>query len=191
MSKVCFKCKKEKDNVDFYFNIKNSDGLCSYCKECTYFSSKNWKQNHQEQAKNTGKLRRIKNYEKIRKYEKESNLKIKNIFATIKHNSKRKNMVFILTLEEFTNWYEGQKQECFYCKRSLKECLKDDSAIKRLTIDRIDNNLEYSLTNMVLACWPCNELKWDLFTKEDMQIIGPILAKRYREKNSKRSKNVK
>lgn len=34
MSKVCSKCKIEKDENEFYSNKRNPDGLDYYCKEC-------------------------------------------------------------------------------------------------------------------------------------------------------------
>ncbi|MDI6820920.1 MAG: hypothetical protein QMD65_01950 [Patescibacteria group bacterium] len=32
--KTCFKCKKAKNEKDFYFYKRNKDGIASYCKKC-------------------------------------------------------------------------------------------------------------------------------------------------------------
>ena len=42
----------------------------------------------------------------------------------------------------------------------------------RLTVDCIENNLGYSLDNIVLACGRCNFVKNDFFTHQDMVVIG-------------------
>lgn len=37
--KTCAKCKKEKDESEFYKNKKSPDGLMYYCKKCGHASS--------------------------------------------------------------------------------------------------------------------------------------------------------
>ena len=44
--------------------------------------------------------------------------------------------------------------------------------IRRLTVDRKDNDKGYSLDNMVLACHRCNSIKGDWFSYDEMKEIA-------------------
>lgn len=46
MSKVCSKCKVEKDESEFYANKKNPDGLDYYCKVCRKSCTKAHNEDH-------------------------------------------------------------------------------------------------------------------------------------------------
>ena len=50
-TKVCRKCKIEKDRKTFWKNIANSDGLHSYCKECNRLAKKDWEYKNPESKK--------------------------------------------------------------------------------------------------------------------------------------------
>ena len=51
MSKVCSKCKIEKDESEFYVNNKAVDGLDHYCKDCRKAYSHDNRKNHYEYIK--------------------------------------------------------------------------------------------------------------------------------------------
>jgi len=92
-----------------------------------------------------------------------------------------------ISKEDFVKWYNEQERECIYCGIKEKE-LRDDFLIKnkrstRLQIDRIDNNKSYENGNLALACKWCNETKSDIFTFEEMKIIGEIIRKKREEIN--------
>lgn len=105
-----------------------------------------------------------KNAEQARKYRQSNNWKeyYKHYTSTIKYRldfykkrSKKKNIVFELTDEQFKNYCEDI---CFYCKEPPK---KD----KFNGIDRCNNDLGYTVENCVTACTMCNMMKAGL-TKE-------------------------
>lgn len=47
--KICKQCKKEKEETEFYSESKKRGGLGSYCKECSLFNNKIWRDTHKEQ----------------------------------------------------------------------------------------------------------------------------------------------
>lgn len=84
--------------------------------------------------------------------------------------------------------YERDGTKCHYCEIEEAEfCgIWGDTfygGIKRgrkLEIDRIDNDGEYSLDNCVLACALCNMAKSDKFTYEEFKGIGVAIEKIWR-----------
>ena len=54
-TKVCSKCKEEKDVCKFYKNKDSSDGLRSNCKVCQNKNTINWRKNNPEESKNIHK----------------------------------------------------------------------------------------------------------------------------------------
>ena len=99
----------------------------------------------------------------------------KGFYKILKMNSKRRNLLIKITQEEFITWYFDQNKICFYC--GIPEDKLFIQNIKRLEIDRLDNNLPYSINNIVLACKWCNSVKSNILTKQEMQIVGRIVMK--------------
>jgi hypothetical protein len=87
-------------------------------------------------------------------------------------------------MKEFGRWFVSQKLECIYCKITPKEIeqIKDTHILwgrcPHLTIDRKDNERGYDNDNLVLACMMCNRIKSNIFTFEEMKIIGEMLRKK-------------
>ena len=46
------------------------------------------------------------------------------------------------------------------------------------SIDRIDNSIGYIKSNCVPACLACNKIRSDIFTPEEMKIIGNFIKKK-------------
>lgn len=52
---------------------------------------------------------------------------------------------------------------------------------KRLTIDRKNNNLPYSIENIVFACTWCNKVKGEILTEEEMLQTGKIILNKWKK----------
>lgn len=102
----------------------------------------------------------------------------KSFFKTINSNAQRRNLKVEITQEEFIKWFLQQKY-CFYCDipSSLLNEFVSGKYIKRLTVDRINNNLSYSLKNIVAACYRCNAIKSDYFSQEEMKQLAQQFIK--------------
>jgi len=79
----------------------------------------------------------------------------------------------------FINWYNSQKKICIYCNITEANWQKGKDSLRklyyRLQVDRKNNNIGYSLRNIVLACPRCNLIKSDFFDYKQMLKIGRIV----------------
>lgn len=79
--------------------------------------------------------------------------------------------------QKFYEWYdaqfERQNQSCNYCrlpedtKAYYQKWFREGRRGRSLEVDRIDSGKPYSLENCVLACYPCNNAKSDVFSYEE------------------------
>ena len=90
--------------------------------------------------------------------------------------------------EEFFKWYFGKMQKgCHYCKQdNVVYALKKKKFLEKRTgafrrffeIDRKNSKKEgYERRNCVLACYPCNNAKSNVFTETEFKRIGKTIAK--------------
>ncbi len=101
------------------------------------------------------------------------------------------------TKDNFVNWFVKQyiKQggKCYYCGlegkvlSNYKQQLKDINMLKyggfrkgkrgkSLEVEKIKAKGNYSYRNCVLACYPCNNAKSDVFTDKEFKIIGAVIG---------------
>lgn len=158
-TKKCNSCKKEKE-LHFFYNKKSAkDGRTTFCKECI-----NNKQNLEENKKykkQYTKLWRQRNKNYLKEYNKNRwnvyKYNIEVFYSSYKSDAKRKNRIFSLTLDQFSNLVT---QNCFYCNASAQQSEK-----KLNGIDRVDSLQGYILTNCIACCIVCNRMKLN-YTKE-------------------------
>ena len=86
-------------------------------------------------------------------------------YYKLKDKAKKRRIAFMLTINEFRSI--RIQEACIYCG------VKDAT----FTIDRKNNDLSYVPSNCVLACWRCNMLKSNLFSYEEMLLLGLTLRK--------------
>jgi hypothetical protein len=156
-----FKITKTKERVRKYGNEwywKNRDRILE--------RQKLYRKNNPDYYKNKSK-------EVVYKY----NHSAKGIFNVLKKRCVKENKSKLqITQKQFIEWYQEQEKKCVYC--DIHEdlvCLLNDKTsypITRLTIDRKDNNLPYTINNIGLACFKCNSLKKNFFTFKEMREIA-------------------
>jgi hypothetical protein len=96
-------------------------------------------------------------------------------YDKIRQRARSTNRACTLTIDEFIKLKKSKK--CFYC----------GSFLTLTTIDRMDNNEGYFLSNCVPCCYRCNRLKSDDYTAGEMLIIGKALAKIDKARATKRA----
>lgn len=104
---------------------------------------------------------------------------LKRKFNAYKFNAQKRNLVFELTIEEFHNLII---QDCRYCglKPNQQTCIYRSQDIENTLIhngiDRLNNDVGYTLANAVPCCKYCNQMKMDLsfdfFLNHIKQIIN-------------------
>jgi 5-methylcytosine-specific restriction endonuclease McrA len=87
----------------------------------------------------------------------------------------------------FYSWYdkqaEKQRGRCWYChlpgdtRTHYHRWFREDRRGINLEVDRKDNSGPYSPHNCVLACYPCNNAKSDVFSYEEFLKIGETVRK--------------
>ena len=104
----------------------------------------------------------------------------------LRQGAKKRGIPVEITKEEFSAWFDQGEIRCAYCSITEEDSVrwqehrskqKDKKWQWRITVDRKDNTLGYSLNNLVFACWDCNRLKNNLLTFDEMRIIGQQVIK--------------
>lgn len=179
-TKKCFVCKKIKSIEQFY----NNQSTCKQCNKNYYIANKNKISKQRKVYWSKNKLKIAEKRKKYREVNKEKYhiwwLKYKHtppaIYKAIKHCAKQRNIFFNLSKEFFIQWYIKQQKICVYCKRHEKEAIKDSNRqFKRLTIDRINNNIGYEHDNILLCCHKCNLIKSNMLTHKQMLKVGKMI----------------
>lgn len=99
----------------------------------------------------------------------------KVLYGTIKRNALIRKLPIKITQNEFIEWWNSQEQICVYCEIPIERLSilnRNKKMIKRLSIDRLDNEKGYEKGNLALACLQCNFIKSNLFSFEEMREIG-------------------
>jgi 5-methylcytosine-specific restriction endonuclease McrA len=94
---------------------------------------------------------------------------------------------------KFYEWYDAQLerqiQNCHYCRLPgdtgihYGKRFREGKRGKNLEVDKKDNAKPYSPGNCVLACYPCNNAKSDVFSYEEFLKIGDAIHQVVSQKN--------
>jgi len=100
------------------------------------------------------------------------------------------------TLQQFAVWFACHPRKCVYCTihesliKKLNLTTQVGKPLQRLGVDRTDNDLPYTVTNIVLCCYACNKVRSNTFTADEMKIIGPSIASTWVNRLSANSTEV-
>jgi len=156
-------------------------------KENTINRVKEWRKNNKEEYNKYHRTYRKKKREKIKEYQKqyrethkeeinkkqrEWGKKNTHRYSKLVYNSKKKNLPISLTKEEYDKLMK-ETTNCYYCNYLFEEGNTNRHNSKSL--DRIDNDKGYELSNVVVCCYLCNGVKSDYFTKEQMLRMGKLI----------------
>ena len=136
--KKCSKCKSVKKFTEFVRNIGGKDGLGKVCRPC---------------AKRPPEVIKLRNRKTSVRY------------SGLKANAKKRGIVVMLTLDEYSEKVSGCI--CHYCNGPLE--------LAGGGLDRIGNEPYYSVANTVPCCVVCNMVKSDVFTYDEMVVLGRVI----------------
>jgi hypothetical protein len=119
------------------------------------------------------------------------------VLGVIKSSAKARGIEFSLESSWFVAWWAEQPESCCYCGISIQDFVElrkrivSASAdefpeakykkffyraatlkVSRMTIERRDNSLGYSPSNIAKCCSLCNSLKGELFDEEEMLVVS-------------------
>lgn len=92
----------------------------------------------------------------------------KGRFLHSKGHSKRRDIVWTLTLQEYIHI---TSKPCHYCANRLAKPVETCGGL-----DRIDISKGYEVDNVVSCCAVCNRLRSDLLTPEEMCAVANLLV---------------
>lgn len=162
--KICPDCQLEKPVSEFYKNSHNPKKYRRFCKLC-------WNKRVIKNVK--------KNLSHYRAYNRAWMQTPAGKFRQLKmwETSVRPIM---FSQKEYIAWFKRQDVICHYCKQNLVLTsldnpyggTKNNKRGEQLTIDRKDNDLPYTLDNIVLCCRRCNMIKGKWFSEKQMLEIA-------------------
>lgn len=131
----------------------------------------------------------LNNHDAVRAYQKKFTQTPKGIYQCLKTNCKNKKRPFTLWKTEFLSWYELQENRCCYCNVEesnmplsfQKVSVSRNGFVRRLTIDRKNNDLWYIISNLALCCAQCNRTKWEFLSYEEMLAVGKIIEQKWKK----------
>lgn len=166
-SKTCIKCKQEKHIECFHKTIRSADGYNYYCKTCKGIMDAEFRLKNKESTK----AKRHNKYksdpelrEKNRKRNSEWRKKKPELsrWHQIKRHAEDRHPPFELTFEYWVEHFWNK--ECYYCGNSSNG-----------GIDRVDNNIGYTISNCVSCCFYCNTIKRDKSIEELREHLEKML----------------
>lgn len=108
----------------------------------------------------------------------------------LKQRSKANNWEEVCAKEEFLQWRRSQKRVCYYCgipesdvhKQGVKNTRAGGNMPEALGNDRWDSNKPYVISNLVLSCFACNQLKSNTMTGDEfMEYFAEACSRRSRD----------
>lgn len=169
--------KRRLDNIFIKYKLRATVKKCQYCKESLIG---NQRKNCDECSIKAKKLRNknwhAANKNRTRKRNKRTHTTIAYKWNCLLSNAKRRNMVVLLSKEQFEIIIKSQ---CYYCNGIL-----DNDQGWGSHCDRLDNNIGYTHENTVSCCGFCNKIKQDLLSPcETKEVIFLIIKMRKLDKN--------
>jgi hypothetical protein len=143
------------------YEEKKKLGICVACNEPAQPDKVKCKNHYDRDIKRT---KEFFSSELGKDYRKKYAYTTKRRFWASSHEAKRRNKEWKLTFEQFEQF---SKQPCCYCEYPTLS--------QGGSLDRIDNNRGYTIDNVVSACRTCNLVRNNLFTHEEMKVIGKTI----------------
>ena len=162
--KKCTKCKILKEESFFYKDSAKKDLLSSECKNCTDIRNNLYKINNKEKYSLQRKVYTKEHKEEKSLYDKQYRHKIETRYKRCQFDSKRRNISFNLTFDQFV---EITSNSCYYCKSFDERNF--------CGIDRVDSNIGYVVQNCVACCKTCNYMKLELTVEQWMNHMKKVL----------------
>ena len=151
--KYCTKCSTTKETSKFSKHKNRSDGLNGWCKECVNVSTAQHRINNRELLRLQSKEYRKNNKQKLKDF----HCGVKRKYHVLKTCASRRNISVSITIEQYENIIKSRV--CYYCD-------VDISNMSGSGLDRKDNNVGYTIDNVVQCCKTCNTIKMNHTVEE-------------------------
>lgn len=182
MKKICRKCNRELPGEQFIRNKSCKNGRAGTCKDCSNAYSRRWKQENasrlaivrrQQYAERYGPIQRRKEQE--RRDNRPFRVRAQLLRGGMRQRAKQLELPFdsdVLTTDYLLAWMH-KTPTCPCCGVQLDYGFKhdrkphDDSP----SIDQVIPGAGYTVDNVALICWRCNNLKRDATPDELQKVV--------------------
>ncbi len=147
--KQCSKCKEHKTFTEFHKAVKSKDGLQSHCKSCAREATRQYRWSRREQVNEQAKI---------------DSKKPRTRYKTSIRAAAKRGHQWTITEDEF---YILLKEECYYCNGQIGDRKTQGGS----GLDRIDNDVGYTLTNVLPCCTICNKTRNRYFSVEETKLM--------------------
>jgi len=127
---------------------------------------------------NPDKVRAIRLRQKLNgytnTYQKQYRTTAASRYSALQSRARIRGIKFDIPKTEFIQWFDEHPKYCSYCNIGLTVGTNGEHKLW-LTIDRKDNDKDYTLDNIVISCMGCNLIKSNDIPYELMMKIGQLL----------------
>jgi hypothetical protein len=154
MKKICTKCGVARPLTEFRTRAKNSNKLRSHCNKCLSEAALIYNKANSEQC--------VLNTKKLRERSKED--------ASLRYAGFKSRMgeKVQLSFEEYCYIFRNDPP-CIYCGSLIRATGSG--------LDRIDNTLGYTVSNVNPCCGTCNDIRGYNLTVEEMKVAMTAVVK--------------
>ena len=182
MNKICKKCGIEKDVSEFYKHKQCKGGISNKCKKCAAKYSAEWKAKNRDKVLTQRRQNYAEKYKDIHAQKEKERLEkfpikvqAERLRDGISTRSKKNNIPKDAVLSKksfFIEWLDRQPN-CECCGKPFHIGPKKTGQKSDLSpsIDRFDPNKGYTVDNIKLICWRCNNIKRN-YNQQDLRMVA-------------------
>lgn len=172
LQKICFRCKISKPSEDFYKNLRNKDGLSTYCKICKNEYTKEYVATHEETKRKLAEAQIEWNANHVYR---------RWAHSTIT-NHRNRNIEIEITLDCLEELAK-ENPFCELCGRKLCwGARKGKVTFDSPTLDRTNNEKNICSDNIQIVCHRCNAIKQNLTMDEFIRYCN-MIANKFKKKD--------
>lgn len=172
----CKNCKEQKTTEHFSKNSATSTGFSNTCKDCHKSNYAKdiekikkrqaaWRSKNRESLRERARKHHFENKDREKLRRKKYARTLIGKYTALKGMAKFRKKELYITFEEYSKIVEDNK--CFYCDNNLPEAGHG--------LDRINNNLGYTVDNVVPSCKECNQIRMNNITHTEMIEVAKLL----------------
>lgn len=165
--RTCKKCGAEKSLEDFPKHPRYKEGRKWQCKECNAVEGEQYRRRKgmapRKRANSQVPYRRSGAYK----------------YVKVREGAQKRKIPVLFGRDDFAAWFDAAPKVCTYCgieEADLKGWTRNHRH-QTITVDRRDNDQPYDLSNLVLACFPCNQIKGSFLTEEEMRKVADLVLR--------------
>lgn len=173
-TKICPRCKQEKEIKEFSIDNNRKFGIYPYCKKCSNQLGKEYRLKNIDIIKE----KYLQNKDKINKRRRDLRRKYRYKYWAKKSIQDHRYKGYIININENELIQLAKTTiNCPICNMKLKWDYVRGNNINSPTLDRKDNEKKLNIHNIQIICWKCNTTKLNRTMSEFIDYCGMVYKK--------------